>query len=101
MSDTLHTVSEQQQTEQFSVRVVQEVADVTGTDPLELPPLYEAIDSEALEEICRSDAPSLRVQFSYAGCEVTVRDTDDIDVEGQNDTQSLDGDSAVSLSECR
>ena len=56
-------------------QIVDEVADTTGADPLELPPLYEAVDPEAIEALTEhAGADSdLRVEFSYADCTVTVR----------------------------
>lgn len=56
-----------------SERVVREVAAKTGTDPLALPPLYEAIDPDALDALfTSSDGNSLQVEFEYAGRHVVV-----------------------------
>lgn len=57
--------------------VVESVAQRAGVDETELPPLYDAIDPDALDAIFdhRGDWPSdagPRVIFSYAGFEVTV-----------------------------
>lgn len=69
----------------ISTRVVERVAHAKGVDFTELPPLYEAIDTDALDTLFLSRAPgaagdALSVQFSYAGLEVVVRSPDDIDV---------------------
>lgn len=55
-----------------SERVVRVVADETGVDPLDLPPLQRTIDADALDAAVRGlDDGS--VQFNYAGQCVTVR----------------------------
>jgi hypothetical protein len=68
-------------------RIIAEVADETGSDPASLPPLYEAIDPEALEALYdhssgeraeRRRDPT--VQFRYAGRVVVVWSATDIDV---------------------
>lgn len=64
--------------ETVSERVVAAVADATDTAPENLtPPLFSAVDPEALEAFVRSldgesADPGGRVEFSYCGCEVTV-----------------------------
>jgi len=60
-----------------SNKVVQKVAEAKNVDPLEVtPPLYEVIDSDALDQIFRNAPPGsrtgARVSFSYNECEVTV-----------------------------
>lgn len=53
-------------------RVVEEVAERTGTSPYELPPLFDTIDPDALERVIESLNEGM-VQFEYAGETVTVR----------------------------
>jgi len=54
-----------------SERVISSVAEHNGTDPLELPPLYDSIDPDALD--ASIDAlENGRIQFRYAGQFVTV-----------------------------
>lgn len=60
-----------------SEEVVSAVAETTGKDPLDLEPLYEVIDPDALDALYRRDGLGLpkspnRVEFTYAGCEVVV-----------------------------
>ena len=60
-----------------SQAVVTAVAEETGTDPMELDPLFNAVDSDALNALLRShdagiDSSLLEVEFTYAGCEVRV-----------------------------
>lgn len=74
--DALNHVDE---TREPSRAVVEVVADAEGVDPLELPPLYEAIDPDALDALfrpsaCRTDVPptSGEVRFGYHGHEVHI-----------------------------
>ncbi|MCU4744792.1 HalOD1 output domain-containing protein [Natronoglomus mannanivorans] len=55
--------------------VVSAVAEASGADPLELPPLGRAIDPDALNELFtgRSESTVAEVTFQYAGYDVTVR----------------------------
>lgn len=69
----------------ISMRVVERVAHAKGVDFTELPPLYEAIDTDALDTLFLPRAPGAAgdgpcVEFSYAGFEVVVRSPRDIDV---------------------
>ncbi len=56
--------------------VVDCLADATGRDPLELPPLWEVIDPEGLNSVFEprrsGDERAGTVQFRYCGHEVTV-----------------------------
>lgn len=55
------------------VEVVSLVSEAKGIEPLELPPLAETIDPEAIERILESDVnESATVRFEYAGCEIGV-----------------------------
>ena len=53
------------------MQVIEEVADVKGVATTELSPLYEAIDSEALDTLLQSgtdgDEGVRRIQFQYEG----------------------------------
>lgn len=57
-------------------RVLERVAEQRGVDPVELPPLYESIDPDALETLFAPAGTRSRnagrVTFEYAGCRVTV-----------------------------
>jgi len=59
--------------------IVLALSDVTGLDPLELPPLYDAVDVDALEQLFDRGG-DVEVQFVVADCEVTVRGRDDVTV---------------------
>lgn len=57
----------------YDVRIVEAIADREGVRPEELdPPLYEVIDSDALNSLFGNDGDDARVVFTYAGYEVTV-----------------------------
>lgn len=56
-------------TENLPERVVAAVAETTGRPPTELPPLYEAIDPDALAEIA---GERILIRFEYAGCRITI-----------------------------
>lgn len=59
-----------------TVAVLEAVADAEDADALDLPPLYEAVDTDALEAIFQPMADGStragRVEFTYHGYLVTV-----------------------------
>lgn len=68
------------------VTIVQEVAEIRDLDPLEMPPMAEVIDLDALDRLfdreCtdgRNGQP--RLEFRYAGCTVSVDATEGVDVQ--------------------
>ncbi len=70
-----------------STKVIQEVAAATNQETTQLPPLYNTIDPEALDEITSSsttDKVPPIIQFMYSGCLVVVSGPDDITVESTN-----------------
>jgi hypothetical protein len=68
------------------VRIVNAVADATGRDPNALPPLYEAVDPDALAALVgRRPTPArggdeIEVSFQFAGCPVAVSSTGGVTV---------------------
>jgi hypothetical protein len=65
--------------------VLEALEEVTGTDRLELPPLYETIDTDALDRLFASlsgadDVEPATFQFTYAGHRVTVTADGDVTV---------------------
>lgn len=54
-----------------SERVVQTVAETNASDPLDMPPLFEYVDSDALDALVRGLERG-SVTFDYAGRSVTV-----------------------------
>ena len=56
-----------------SSAVVRAVADATGTDPMDMQPLYEAVDPDALDRFLTHGPTSDRsLSFRFARCDVTV-----------------------------
>lgn len=57
-----------------SEAVIRTVAEAKGVDPLELDPLYDRIDLDAVDRLFASaDVPAGRLTFEVAGCRVRVR----------------------------
>jgi len=54
----------------LAVEIVEEVAQLEGKDAIDLPPLGEAIDIDALERVAQAE--EVRVAFRYSGYEVVV-----------------------------
>lgn len=74
--------------ESVSGAVVEAVAEAEGTDPLELtPPLYDAVDSDALDRLF-ADASTdgrMEVAFAYRGYDVSVRGDGSVSVEKRDE----------------
>lgn len=71
--------------EPLSTRVVERVATFKGTDSVELDPLYEAIDPDALNRLFTNASGASRggqISFAYCGCEVIVEDDGQVVVQG-------------------
>lgn len=66
-----------------SERVIQAVAVYSNTDPLELPPLGDAVDPDALDA-CIGRMGDGQIDFRYAGYAVTVHSDGTVDVAGQS-----------------
>lgn len=71
----------------LTARVVAEVAEHEGVDPLELAPLHDAVDPDALEAIFAAGRTGdvredVRVEFTYCDHEVAI-DGGDVRVEGE------------------
>jgi len=70
---------------QYSEAVVSAVAARDGVDETELPPLYDAVDPEALDVLLastRGDGPGrASVEFEYADYSVVVFDDRTVSVE--------------------
>ena len=77
-----------------SVQILSAVAVKLETDPLDLPPLNDAIDVEALEalfESCTNGECALELRFTYAGCAVTVSE-DAVSLGGSTDESAAEQD---------
>lgn len=58
--------------ENVSTAVVEAVAAVTDTSPMELEPLAESIDPDALDRLFGDSGRRLTVEFAYAGCAIVA-----------------------------
>lgn len=77
------TVKWERDTENTPVHaVVSAVAEVEETDPVDLPPLYDAINPEALNELftSQSDSSVAQITFEYAGYAIVVRGSGVVEV---------------------
>lgn len=63
--------------------VVTVVADVLDVDPLDVAPLYNAVDTDALNNILQSGSPgddALEVSFTFSSCNVTISSDGHVEV---------------------
>ncbi len=76
-----------------SQRVIAAVADETGKEPTEVGPLYHVIDPDALDRLFSATRGGSRaqgyVEFTFAGCNVVVRGTGDVEVSERDLTAEL------------
>lgn len=83
-TDTHHVTVESDTEVPLSVIIVQAIATITQSDPLQLEPLTEYIDPEALERLYNPDQyTSLGqpvVSFSYAGYQITVESPTEVTI---------------------
>ena len=67
-----------------STAVIESVGEATGRDPDSLPPLYEAIESDALDQLLEGardrDGGRTRVVFDWAGVTLVVESDGSIEV---------------------
>lgn len=71
-----------------SQRVIEQVAEATNTDPVDLEPLYTRIDPDCLDSIfsdqsSRASRARGQVSFPMAGCHVVVKADGTVDVSKQ------------------
>lgn len=78
--------------ESIILKVLNEVADHEEVDPIDLsPPLYEAIDADALEALLTDSISgdrrdSIRVDFHYCGYDVSVKGDGEIEISSEKQT---------------
>lgn len=65
--------------------VLSAVAEVEESTPVELPPLYESIDPEALNDLFTSRAePAVKkITFQYAGYGITVHGSGEVEIQSE------------------
>ncbi|AEH38881.1 HalOD1 output domain-containing protein [Halopiger xanaduensis] len=57
------------------VAIVEAVATVTGEDPIDMPPLFDTINPEALNRLVAPSTPRdqhVEISFEYQDCQITV-----------------------------
>ncbi|WP_435179179.1 HalOD1 output domain-containing protein [Halorussus sp. AFM4] len=68
----------------ISQRVIDAVAEETDSDATEVGPLYHVIDPDALDRLFSATGAGARnrgrVEFAFAGCDVVVRGSGDVEV---------------------
>ena len=55
-----------------ATRIVEGIATADKADPLEMPPLFDVVDTDALEALVANGSADVEVVFEYAGYEVTI-----------------------------
>lgn len=68
-----------------ATRIVEAVADAVDSDPVELTPLYRAVDPDALEAVLET-ADGARVRFEYEDRTVEVRSDGSVTVGEEEST---------------
>lgn len=63
-----------------SERIVREIARAKGVDPLDLEPLYDVIDTDALDSMFQSSPSTASLEFEYSGYEVRVEGPEEIEI---------------------
>lgn len=62
--------------------VIEAVATAEGVEPDELPPIYDAIEPEALDSLFAGrDSSAVRIDFRYAGHDVTLEGNGEVGLE--------------------
>lgn len=64
------------------IDLVEEVASREGVSPLDLPPLYDAVDSDTFESLTSPEAGAVSLLFTYCGYDVTVDGAGHVTVAG-------------------
>lgn len=68
--------------ESISLTIIEEIASKEDRDPMDLPPLHDAVETDALDSLFGShDNGGLLVEFTYHGYRVTVGGETQIRVE--------------------
>lgn len=72
-TDTYHAKFDTDRPSSMAGAVVYLVTVAIGEEPDQMEPLYEVVDPDALDELFRSrESSTNRVEFQYAGCDVTA-----------------------------
>ena len=87
-----HRVSFDSSTESVCKAIISTVAVVSETKPLELPPLYSAVDPDALEALLERNVPGpqnadIHISFTFTEWEITVHSYGVIAVQPRQENQ--------------
>lgn len=81
MEDTTATSGQVWFDEKPSMTIVERIAEREGEDPVHLPPLYDTVDPEALDTLCRpSVAGASQISFTYCGYDVRAHGDGEIEI---------------------
>lgn len=88
-ADSYRVIRRSDHPEPMAYAIVEAVCVVTEQTMLDIEPLHDAINPDALETLL-TDTPtgSTVVRFSYAGCEVEITGSGEIIVRGSSDQQT-------------
>lgn len=56
----------------LDTQIIHAISQAAGKDPLDVPPLYESVDLDALKTLVVDRDGEMHVEFQHAGCAVTV-----------------------------
>lgn len=76
-----------------SLAIIEKVADAEDADPLDLPPLRDSIDPEALDRCAVSMSGASTIKFEYNGYDVTVTGDEGVSI-SRDDVDGSPGDVA-------
>ena len=71
-----------------TMQLIRQVAAYTDTDAVELPPLYDTIDPDALET-CITQMEGVDLSFEFAGVPVTVESTGEIELGAESSAATI------------
>lgn len=66
------TVFESTEDTSVCVAIVEAVSTVIGTEPTRLDPLYDVVDTDALERLVETGGTDTEITFAFEGCRVAV-----------------------------
>ena len=79
-TDRVSYLSDWRTADSAATAVVLSVADNENCTPMALPELSTAVDPDALDAVLEGGDESVVVSFSYAGCEVSLRDDGELTI---------------------
>lgn len=74
--------------QRISVNVIETIAEECGTDPIDLPPLYDVVDPDALDTLFRDPDITGSVSFTYVDHRVSVDPRGEVTIEGSHAERS-------------